>query len=117
MLTVNHANPQRSASGRDHTSKKRAARKRQGGRRDNDGLPASISERMRVLVTTVHQLTAQLHEERVQAILDLRIAGGFVTQKERSEPYDGLVKICARINNSLTQAETSGLHGGVSYIA
>jgi len=61
----------------------------------------------------------------------LRFAGGFVTQKERSESYDDftklsdealdmirgdLVKICGRINNSFSQAEASAARGGV-YIA
>jgi len=121
-----------SESARHFAGRVHSARKRSGGRRDNTGLPASISERIHALETIVQQLTAQLHEERVQVILDLRVAGGLVSQKERSKSFDSfaklpdealdmirldLVKICGRINNSLTQAETSGLHGGVSYIA
>ena len=61
----------------------------------------------------------------------MRFAGGLVSQKERSESYDGLAKlpnealdmlrgdlvnILARISNSLIQAEASATRGGVSYI-
>jgi len=120
-----------SESARPFAGRVHSARKRSGGRRDTDALPASTSERIRVLGTTVQQLTAQLHEERVQTILDLRFAGGLVSQKERSESYDGLAKlpnealdmlrgdlvnILARISNSLIQAEASATRGGVSYI-
>lgn len=130
---MNPTRPMRSASGRsDHTSKRQTVTKRQGGRRDRDGLLHFISERMHVLETTVHQLTVQLHEERVQAVLDLHIASGLAMQKERSEVYDDLaqlpnealsilrrdlVKVLARISNSVTQVETSAARGGVSYIA
>jgi predicted negative regulator of RcsB-dependent stress response len=87
---------------------------------------------MHALETTVHHLTAQLHDAQVQTVLDLRIASGLVAQKERSESYDeiaqlpnealriirgDLVKILARISNSLTQAEVSAARGGLPYIA
>lgn len=82
-----------SESTRHFAGRVHSTRKRSGGRRNNDGLPASTSEQIHALETTVQQLAAQLHEERLQAILDLRIAGGLVTQKERSESYDSLARL------------------------
>jgi Zn-dependent M16 (insulinase) family peptidase len=86
----------RSASGRDHTSKRQAVTKRQGGRRDNDGLPTSFtsaSERERQLENQVQQLKQQLHEQEIQNILDLRVALGLLIEKERSQSAENLARI------------------------
>ena len=80
------------------------------------------NERVRQLEDRLLQLTRQLHEERVRTLIDLRVAIGLVTEKERSESEAtmarlndealgimrrDLVKICARINAADTPATST----------
>ena len=88
---MNHAKAPGSVASHGHTSKgrickARAVMKRQGGRRDSDGLPASFtsaSEREHQLETTVNDLRRQLRDERIRFIVDLRLAGGLMSRDQR----------------------------------
>lgn len=79
------------------TSRRRvhSTRKRQGGRRDSDGLPASTStsERERELENTINDLKRQLHDALVANIIDLRVAGGLLTENERSKSQATVAKL------------------------
>ena len=73
-----------------------SARKRQGGRRDSDGLPTSFtsaSERERELEKQVQQLKQQLHEQEIENLLDLRQALGLVGEKQRDSSAQNLARI------------------------
>ena len=86
---------------------------------------------MRQLEDHVLQLTRQLREERVKALIDLRIASGLVTEKERSKSEatmtkfsdealgmlrQDLVKILARIN--VADAPATSTHArSAAYVA
>jgi hypothetical protein len=111
--------------------------KRQGGRRDSDGLPTSftsVSERERQLENQVQQLKQQLHEQEIQNLLDLRQALGLVGERERSQSAENLaripiaalrllktdlVKVLAKINGLTLPSPTSTetIRGDEPYIA
>jgi hypothetical protein len=108
--------------------------KRQGGRRDKDGFPTSFtsaSEREHQLEDRVLQLTRQVREERVRVLIDLRLASGLITEKERSEAEatmtklsdealgmirQDLVKVLARINNATSIQDAAGRSTMAPYI-
>ena len=86
------------------------------------GIKKTSNERIRQLEHSVLQLTRQLREEQVRALIDLRVASGLVTEKERSESEatmtklndealgimrHDLVKIFARINAADTPATST----------
>ena len=86
------------------------------------GISKTSNERIRQLEDRVLQLTRQLREERVRALIDLRLAIGLVTEKERSESEatmaklsdealglirQDLVKIFTRINAADTPATST----------
>lgn len=89
------------------------------------------NERIRQLEDRVQQLTRQVREERVKALIDLRIASGLTTERERSESEvtmaklsdealglirQDLVKIFARINAADTPAASTSA-GSAAYVA
>ena len=93
--------------------------------------PTSRSERERELENLVGDLRRQLHESLVANILDLRIAGGLLNERERSKSQAAtaklsnealefmrrdLVKIFARINTTASPAP-SMITEGPDYIA
>ena len=80
------------------------------------------NDRIRQLEDRVLQLTRQLREERVSGLIDLHVASGLTTEKERSESEAtmtklsddalgmmrrDLVKIFARINAADTPATST----------
>ena len=92
--------------------------------------PARLS-RTRALESTVNDLRRQLHNALVANILDLRIAGGLLNERERSKSQAAtaklsnealefmrrdLVKIFARINTTASPAP-SMITEGPDYIA
>jgi hypothetical protein len=108
----------RPSRGRIHSSTKRQ-------RADATGLarrpPFSSlrSERARQLENVINDLKRQLHDALVANILDLRVAGGLISETERSKSYGtmgklsnealefmrrDLVKIFARINTTSSPA-------------
>jgi len=95
------------------------------------GISKTSNERTRQLEDRVQQLTRQLHEERVKTLIDLHVASGLTTEKERSESEatmtklsnealgimrQDLVKIFARLNAADTPA-TSTSARSAPYIA
>ena len=86
------------------------------------GISKTSNERIRQLEDRVLQLTRQLREERLGALIDLRVAIGLIAEKERSESEatmaklsdealglirQDLVKIFARINAADTPATST----------
>jgi len=98
---LNHVKAPGSVSSHGHTSKGRtckgrAVMKRQGGRRDSDGLPTSftsVSECECQLENQVQQLKQQLREQEIENLLDLRQALGLLDAKERSKSTANLARI------------------------
>lgn len=95
------------------------------------GINKMSNERIRQLEDRVLQLTRQVREERVKALIDLRIASGLTIEKERSKSEatlaklgdealgimrQDLVKIFARINTADTPA-TSTSARSAAYVA
>jgi len=86
------------------------------------GISKTNNKRTRQLEDRLLQLTRQLHEERVRTLIDLHIASGLITEKERSESEatmaklsdealglirQDLVKIFTRINAADTPATST----------
>jgi len=86
------------------------------------GISRTSNERICQLEDRVLQLTRQVREEQVRALIDLRVAIGLVTEKGRSESEatvtkfsdealgimrEDLVKIFARINAADTPATST----------
>ena len=95
------------------------------------GINKTSNERTRQLEHSVLELTRQLREERLRALIDLHVASGLITEKERSESEAtmtklsdealgimrrDLVKIFARINAADTPA-TSTSARSAAYVA
>jgi uncharacterized tellurite resistance protein B-like protein len=89
------------------------------------------NERTRQLEDHVLQLTRQLHEERVKTLIDLHVASGLTTEKERSQSEEtmtklndealgimrqDLIKIFSRINAADTPATSTSARSSL-YIA
>jgi hypothetical protein len=100
--------------------------KRPGRRRDSAGAqpPSTASDvRIQRLENSVSELTRQLCEERVRALVDLCIACGLITENERSHEEAkatklsddaielirrDLVKVVARISNQGSSHDIAG---------
>lgn len=92
----------------------------------------AVDSRIRFLEREVHELKQQLHTQEIQNLLDLRVASGLLTEKERNQsavflaglPGDALrlmrrdlVKVLQRVNGStLSPPSTETTRGDALYI-